>query len=85
MGIERRVFRVEEIAENMGDAPFGSLLKNSDYTESGALVVQGKNIQGRTCDWSDRRFVSHEKYKTLQRSHCFPGDLIFPKVGTLGK
>src|SRR6266487_4744928 len=52
---------------------------------SGAVVVQGKNIQGRTCDWTDRRYVSHEKYETLRRSHCSLGDLIFPKVGTIGK
>jgi type I restriction enzyme S subunit len=82
---ERKTFRIEEIAEVMGDAPFGSSLKNDDYTESGALVVQGKNIQGRRSDWTDRRYVSSAKYGSLPRSHCFPGDLIFPKVGTIGK
>ena len=85
MAGEWKVHRVEDIAAAMGDAPFGSLLKNDDYTDSGVLVVQGKNIQGRTCDWSDRRYVSHEKYEKLQRSHCFIGDLLFPKVGTIGK
>ena len=29
--------------------------------------------------------VTKEKYDSLKRSHCFPGDLIFPKVGTIGK
>ena len=82
---EWKTHRVGDIAAAMGDAPFGSLIKNHDYTDSGALVVQGKNIQGRTCDWSDRRFVSHEKYQSLQRSHCMIGDLLFPKVGTIGK
>jgi type I restriction enzyme, S subunit len=85
MAGEWKTHRVGDIAAAMGDAPFGSLIKNHDYTDSGALVVQGKNIQGRTCDWSDRRYVSHEKYQSLRRSHCMAGDLLFPKVGTIGK
>jgi type I restriction enzyme S subunit len=76
---------VEDIALEMGDAPFGSHLKNDDYTDEGALVVQGKNVQGRVFDWTDKRHVSIEKWKSIPRSHCFPGDLIFPKVGTIGK
>lgn len=85
MSSEMTVYKVEDIALEMGDAPFGSHLKNVDYTESGALVVQGKNIQGRSFDWSDKRHVSFEKWESIPRSHCFSGDLIFPKVGTIGK
>ena len=85
MATDWKTCRIKDVAASMGDAPFGSFLKNTDYTDAGALVVQGKNIQGRTCDWTDRRYVSHEKYETLSRSHCFLGDLIFPKVGTIGK
>lgn len=77
--------RIQEIASGMADAPFGSKIKNHDYVDQGALVVQGKNIGGRRCDWSDRRYVSLEKWRSLERSHVFPGDLIFPKVGTIGK
>ncbi|PMG66025.1 hypothetical protein BCU88_22510 [Vibrio splendidus] len=76
---------VQAISLEMGDAPFGSNLKNIDYTESGALVVQGKNIKGRVFDWSDKRHVSIDKYTSIPRSHCFEGDLLFPKVGTIGK
>jgi type I restriction enzyme S subunit len=78
-------FTVEDIALEMGDAPFGSNLKNIHYTDSGALVVQGKNVQGRSFDWNDKRHVSFEKHESIPRSHCYPGDLIFPKVGTIGK
>ncbi|WP_449439248.1 restriction endonuclease subunit S [Pseudomonas migulae] len=85
MSIEWVSYKIEEIAESMGDAPFGSNLKNSDYQDFGALVIQGKNIQGRSCEWKDRRYVSLEKYIKLRKNQCFPGDLIFPKVGTIGK
>jgi type I restriction enzyme S subunit len=78
-------FTVEDIALEMGDAPFGSNLKNIHYTDSGALVVQGKNVQGRSFNWNDKRHVSFEKHESIPRSHCYPGDLIFPKVGTIGK
>lgn len=78
-------FRVQDIALEMGDAPFGSNLKNTDYTEHGALVVQGRNVQGRSFDWTEKRHVSFEKWTSIPRSHCFPGDLVFPKVGTIGK
>lgn len=84
MSAEWPIFRIQDIAAEMGDAPFGSNLKNHDYTEIGALVVQGKNIQGRTCDWSDRRYVSVDKYQQLTRNQCREGDLVFPKVGTIG-
>ncbi|GKR54654.1 hypothetical protein KAM484_38490 [Aeromonas caviae] len=85
MSSEWRTFRIQDIAAEMGDAPFGSNLKSHDYTETGALVVQGKNIQGRSCDWSDRRYVSVDKYQQLVRHQCKEGDLVFPKVGTIGK
>lgn len=85
MGSNLRNCVVQDIALAMGDAPFGSNLKTQDYTNSGALVVQGKNIQGRSFDWSVTRHVTLEKYESIPRSHCFVGDLIFPKVGTIGK
>lgn len=85
MSSEWKVYQIQDIAAEMGDAPFGSNLKNHDYTGSGALVVQGRNIQGRECDWSDRRYVSFEKYEQLKKNQCCVGDLVFPKVGTIGK
>jgi len=85
MSSEWDAYQIQDIAAEMGDAPFGSNLKNHDYTDSGALVVQGRNIQGRECEWSDRRYVSIEKYAQLKKNQCNVGDLVFPKVGTIGK
>ena len=85
MGSNLLLTSISDIALEMGDAPFGSNLKNSDYTDDGVLVVQGRNVTGRTFTWSNNRYVSLEKYNSIPRSHCFVGDLIFPKVGTIGK
>lgn len=82
---EWRECKIKDIALNMADAPFGSNLKTEDYTENGAIVLQGKNIQGRKCVWNDARFVSQEKYYSLSRHHAKLGCLVFPKVGTIGK
>jgi type I restriction enzyme S subunit len=77
--------KVIDIAKSMADAPFGSNLKNTDYREEGVLIIQGKNIQGRTCDWNDKRFVTKEKFDSLKRHQAKAGELLFPKVGTIGK
>lgn len=82
---EWRECRIKDIALNMADAPFGSNLKTEDYTQGGAVVLQGKNIQGRKCIWSNVRFVSTEKYLTLSKHYAKLGCLVFPKVGTIGK
>ncbi len=78
-------YKVVDIASRMSDAPFGSNLKTKDYIDDGVIVIQGNNIQGRKCDWTSKRFVSEEKYKSLARHHANIGSLIFPKVGTIAK
>lgn len=78
-------YKIKEIAKSMSDAPFGSNLKNTDYRDEGILILQGKNIQGRSCDWSEKRFISKGKFDTLKKHQVKVGELIFPKVGTIGK
>lgn len=79
------ILKVRDIAESMSDAPFGSNLKTKDYVSEGVPVLQGKNINGLTCDWSSMRYVSKEKYDSLARHHAKVGSIVFPKVGTIGK
>lgn len=79
------VGEMKSLSKVMADAPFGSSIKNEDYQHTGIPIIQGKNILGRKCVWSDIRFVNEEKYNLLKKSHANLGDLIFPKVGTIGK
>ncbi len=69
------------------DGPFGSNLKTSDYIDdknNGIPVLTTKNLEG---DYSNNavRFISHTKYKELQRSEVKGGDIIIAKIGSIGK
>ncbi|OUQ85785.1 hypothetical protein B5G50_25035 [Brevibacillus brevis] len=79
-----RVMTVKEISSEMSDAPFGSKLKSKDYTDKGVPVVQGRNIQNNRFEWNNKLFVSYEKKEELKKHLCKTGDLVFPKVGTIG-
>ena len=74
-------FKIQEIAKDFGDAPFGSNLKSKDYTESGIPVIQGGNIVDQKFEWNNKLYVSEQKFNSLKRSHCRAGDLVFPKIG----
>ncbi len=59
------------------DGPFGSNLKSSDYTESGARVVRLENIGHLDFISAKRTYVSHEKYQALRKHAVYPGDIVF--------
>lgn len=69
--------RVNEIATEVFDGPFGSQLKTNDYTPSGVRVVRLENI-GHLCFFADKEtFISPEKFKTLSRHVLREEDVIF--------
>ncbi len=76
--------RIDEIGIEFGDAPFGTKLKTKDYVDEGVPVVQGRNIKNNRFEWNQHLYVTEEKFQSLKKSHCREGDLVFPKVGTIG-
>jgi type I restriction enzyme S subunit len=69
--------RVNEIATEVFDGPFGSHLKTNDYTPRGVRVVRLENI-GHLCFFADKEtFISPEKFKTLSRHVLKKDDVIF--------
>jgi type I restriction enzyme, S subunit len=84
MSATRQKFKIKEIGREFGDAPFGTALKTKDYVDQGIPVIQGRNIKNGVFEWNKAIYVSEEKFQTLKRSHCRDGDLVFPKVGTIG-
>jgi len=59
------------------DGPFGSNLKSSDYTSSGARVVRLENIGHLKFIGEKQTFVSPEKFRALQKHAVRSGDIIF--------
>jgi len=90
MSSDWKEYFLEEIAvpkRGLIDGPFGSNLPASDYTVSGIPVIRGSNlsINGRRFQDDGFIYVAEATAKRLERSLCYPGDIIFTKKGTLGQ
>lgn len=59
------------------DGPFGSELKTSDYTDDGVRVIRLENIAHLRFVSDRTTFISHDKYRSLQRHTVVGGDIIF--------
>ncbi len=84
---EWEVKSIAELAggdENIVDGPFGSNLKNSDYTPTGVPVLQGLNITGDRFVWKGVRYIPEKKAKEVFRSNAQIGDLLTVKIGSVG-
>lgn len=61
--------------------PFGSNLKQSDYTKEGVRIIQLQNIgDGEFLD-SYKIYTSPEKANELLSCNIYPGDIILAKMG----
>ena len=75
------VSTIKETAVTYGDGPFGSNLKTSDYVETGVRVIRLGNIaQGKFLD-KDKSFISNEKYLSLKKYVCKPGEVVIATLG----
>ncbi|CAM3423266.1 MULTISPECIES: restriction endonuclease subunit S [Paenibacillus] len=79
-----KLMKVEDVSEQMKDAPFGAKLKSKDYVDYGIPVVQGRNIKNNKFEWNNKLYTSAKKRDELKNHLCYEGELVFPKVGTIG-
>jgi type I restriction enzyme S subunit len=65
--------------------PFGAQLKSSEFTEEGVPVLAIGNVQGGYLDTTDLKYVSESKADQLSRYKIRSGDLLFTRMGTVGR
>ena len=82
MGSERQTLHIEEIAEAMGDAR-SARTSRMPITPNLELVVQGKNFKAAHLIGRINAMLTL-KSGVITKKPMFE-DLIFPKVGTIGK
>lgn len=73
---------IKETSIAYGDGPFGSNLKSSDYTRSGARVIRLGNILQGSFSEKDQSFVSMDKYEKLKKYDCKPGEIVIATLGS---
>ena len=85
------MMKLAEIAANkkfaIVDGPFGTQLHSNEYIDKSIPVIRISNLSyDVNFSSSDLVFISEKKYKELERSSVFPGDIIVAKTGaTIGK
>ncbi len=65
--------------------PFGSNLSSSDFVDAGVPVLTIGNVQYGGLHLDDLKFVSSEKAKELERYRIKEGDILFARMGTVGR
>jgi type I restriction enzyme S subunit len=65
--------------------PFGAQLSSSEFTHEGVPVLAIGNVQWGYLDTTDLNHVSNEKANQLSRYRVQPGDILFARMGTVGR
>ncbi len=76
---------VDESRNGIQTGPFGAQLGSSDFTETGHPVITIGNVQYSGLETAKLKFISTEKAKQLSRFLVQEGDILFARMGTVGR
>jgi type I restriction enzyme, S subunit len=71
--------------DSVQTGPFGAQLKSSEFTNEGVPVIAIGNVQWGYLDPDHLKFVSPEKARNLERYLVHTGDILFTRMGTVGR
>ena len=67
------------------DGPFGSDMKNEEYTDEGVPIVQLTNIKPFSHYINEVKYITEEKSQQLKRHSAYPGDIVIAKMMPAGR
>jgi len=83
------IVHVKHLSKNESDVvqtgPFGAQLHSSDYIDEGIPLILIRNVNNLWIDDSNIPKVSEEDAKRLQIYRLKIGDIVFSRVGSLGR
>ena len=76
---------VDTDREGIQTGPFGAQLNSNEFTETGTPVLTIGNVQYGGLDTESLRFTSEMKATQLARYQVSEGDILFARMGTVGR
>jgi len=76
---------LDKSRDGIQTGPFGAQLSSTEFTDSGVPIITIGNVRYSGLDCSNVRYVSREKASTLARYRLSEGDILFARMGTVGR
>ena len=76
---------LKDFTEKVFSGPFGSTLKSDSYQSAGIPFIRIGDIADVFISRNSLIFISPEEHKRIHSTYLRPGDIVFSKIGTVGR